>query len=542
MPPRWKSLLTRRPAWSAETAALVASLTFTLLGNGAFWRALTDFHPLRSAADGLLFFSAALLMTGLQWFLLLLVAARRTLKPLLMLLAVTTAAAVYFVATYKVYLSPAMLRNVLETDIREAGELLQPAMLLYVLYAAIAIALITRLRPPGRTWRRALLARGVGLAAALLMTGSGFWLAAADLAPLFRQHKELRFLVTPSNAIFSALSALKGEAATSGATATRQGIALDARRPELARRPRAVVLAVGETVRAANWGLSGYARQTTPELAARRVINFAEVSSCGTDTATSVPCMFSLAGRRHYDEAAIRRQESLLHVLHRTGVDIFWRDNQSGCKGVCVDLPHENLSRAKVPGLCEGGRCFDAILLDNLPEIIDAAPGDILIVLHLLGSHGPAYFQRYPAAFRQWTPTCDTTNLAACTREALVNTYDNSVLYTDHVLAAAIDQLRGVTSHDTALLYVSDHGESLGEKGLYLHGMPWAIAPAEQTQVPLILWFAPGQSFNTTCLAQRAKQPASHDNLFHTLLGLFDVETAAYEPQMDLLAGCVSED
>ncbi|MDR2838412.1 MAG: phosphoethanolamine--lipid A transferase [Azonexus sp.] len=533
----WLAWLDWRPALSTEIAALIASAAFTLLCNGPFWQALAALHPLRSAADWLLPACVALLITGLQWFLLLLVASRWTLKPLLMLLVATTAAAVYFMTTYGVYLSPTMLRNLVETDVREAGELLEPAMLLYAFYAAIAIALIARTQLRARTWRRSLVSRSLCLAAALLMAGAGFWPVAGELTPLLRQNKELRFLVTPANYVLSAIWALKGQTVTPD-DAARERIAPDAQRPESDRKPLAVVLVVGETVRAANWGLNGYRQQTTPQLAAREVINFSDVTSCGTDTAQSVPCLFSLVDRRHYDEKAIRSQESLLHLLQRLGVDIRWRDNQAGCKGVCADLPYENLSHATVPGLCDGGRCFDEILLDGLPQMIEATPGDTLIVLHTLGNHGPAYFQRYPAAFRRWTPSCDTTNLAACSREALVNTYDNAILYTDHVLAAAIDQLAAITTHDTALFYVSDHGESLGEKGLYLHGMPYAIAPAEQTRVPLILWLSPGQQRDAACLAERAAQPASHDNLFHTLLKLFDVETAAYEPELDLLAGC----
>jgi lipid A ethanolaminephosphotransferase len=232
----------------------------------------------------------------------------------------------------------------------------------------------------------------------------------------------------------------------------------------------------------------------------------------------------------------------MLHVLARAGVDVEWRDNQSGCKGVCAGLPFESFADRTTAGLCAGGRCFDEILLEGLAERIARSSGDLLIVLHLLGNHGPAYYQRYPPTFRRFEPTCDTTDVGACERQALINTYDNAILYTDHVLGLTLDILGAVTTHDAALIYVSDHGESLGEHNLYLHGVPHAIAPSEQTHVPLVAWFAAGTApalgLDLDCLRRRATEPASHDDLFHTALGLFDVGTVAYDRAYDLTAGC----
>ena len=219
-------------------------------------------------------------------------------------------------------------------------------------------------------------------------------------------------------------------------------IGLDARAATPAaehRKPRLLVLVVGETARAKNWGLSGYARQTTPELAAMNdVINFSDVTSCGTATEVSVPCMFSPYGRRHYDEDAIRAHKGLLHVLDHAGLSVLWRDNQSGCKGVCTDLPTDRLTYATDRRWCGDSRCFDDILLEGLDQRIDAAKGDMVVVLHQLGNHGPSYFERYTEAYRRFNPTCDTAELGNCPVEAVVNTYDNALLYTDHILADTI--------------------------------------------------------------------------------------------------------
>jgi lipid A ethanolaminephosphotransferase len=178
----------------------------------------------------------------------------------------------------------------------------------------------------------------------------------------------------------------------------------------------------------------------------------------------------------------------------------------------------------------------------GLAEAAKRQRGDQVIVLHMLGNHGPNYFERYPPAFRRHAPTCETSDLGRCSRQQIVNAYDNALLYTDHVLATAIDRLQALSDYDTALLYVSDHGESLGEKGLYLHGMPYAIAPSEQLQVPMVAWFSDdwrrSMGLDAACLQRQAAGEYSHDHLFHTVLGLSDVKTALYDPQRDIFLPC----
>jgi len=264
-----------------------------------------------------------------------------------------------------------------------------------------------------------------------------------------------------------------------------------------------------------------------------------------------VPCMFAPVGRRDYDEARIRGSESLLHLLVHAGATVHWRDNQSGCKGVCAGLPQEDVVSLNPAGLCSDGRCLDEGLLVGLNGRLAAAravtgrPVTQLLVLHQLGSHGPAYFRRYPPAFAHFTPACESDDLQKCTREEIVNAYDNSLRYTDHVLGSLIATLqRNEADVDSALIYVSDHGESLGERNLYLHGLPWFIAPKEQKQVPMVMWLSSGiaraNAIDTACLRRRATEPASHDHLFHTVLGLLDVKTAVYEPAWDLVEVCRS--
>ena len=534
----------RIPA-TVEAVVVAASLFWMLAANAAFFRAALKGRALELPATWGWLAALAVLLTAGHALLLLPVANRWTVKPLVGLAIVATAFATYFMQTYGVYLDPAMLRNVLRTDPAEAGELLGWTLLPHLaVYAGLPLLLLWRVQVLPRPWKRAAGVRAAALGLAFVAVLGAALAVFQPFAAWMRNHKEVRYLATPANLLYSTASVLASDAR--GAAKPRQPIGLDATPgPRMAARtrPLVVVLVVGETARAANWGLNGSPRQTTPELAKLPVLNFPAVTSCGTNTEVSVPCMFAPVGRRSYDEARIRGSESLLHVVARAGVGVHWRDNQSGCKGVCEGLPNDSVSSLNAPGLCNGERCLDEGLLHDLDARLAAAKGTQLWVLHMLGNHGPSYFRRHPPAFTRFQPECREDDLSRCSREEIVNAYDNTLLYTDHVLAALVAQLQARAQDvDVAMLYVSDHGESLGENNLFLHGVPYAIAPEVQTRVPMVLWMSEGAARSTAaepaCLRTRAAQPASHDHLFHTLLGLLDVRTGLYEPAWDLAAGC----
>jgi len=480
-----------------------------------------------------------------------LVAHRWTVKPLLALLTVAAAAGSWFISAYGITLDPSMLRNVLRSDTAEARELLNPRFLLHMaLFAGLPLVALWFVPVARQPWRRALGRRIALLCVALPALLLLIWSVFQPLSSLTRNHREMRYLVTPANLLWSSGAVLVADAR--GATKPREPIGLDAKAgPSWAERtrPLVVLMVVGETARAANWGLSGYARQTTPELAQSGVVNFADVTSCGTNTETSLPCMFAPVGRRNYDEARIRGQQSLLHVVARAGVAVDWRDNQSGCKGVCETLPAQTIDAKSGSALCDGHRCLDEVLTQDLAARLKQAKGTQLWVLHTLGNHGPSYYRRYPDAFARFQPDCRNDDLQKCTSQQVVNAYDNALLYTDHLLASAIRTLKAASAQvDTALLYVSDHGESLGEHGLFLHGLPYAIAPDVQKRVPMVWWHSEGFERATglsegclaPALAQRAREPVAHDHLFHTLLGALDVRTALHEPALDLTQPCRS--
>jgi lipid A ethanolaminephosphotransferase len=568
-----------RPAFTVDLSVmqlvLLAALFWTVAANRGFFAAALQGRTLAEPSAWGWALALFVAVTALHVLLVGLVAQRWTVKPVLAVLTVVAALASYFMGAYGVYMDPSMLRNVLRTHPGEAGELLHGSLALHLLlWAGLPLLLLwrVRIRPAAASTRAAgwlkpaLGAAGwrlglLGLSFAVLV--GAVMAVFQPFASMMRNHKEVRYLITPANVVWSLGAVLAADAR--GAARPRQPIGLDvAPGPTWAarQRPLVLLLVVGETARSASWGLSGYARQTTPELARLQqqdpaaLVNFARATACGTNTEISLPCMFAPIGRRDYDEERIRGQESLLHVAARAGVAVHWRDNQSGCKGVCDGLPHDRVTPALAGSACQGNDCLDEGLIADLDQRLLAlkpaagqTPGTQLWVLHMLGNHGPAYHRRVPAAFVRFEPACQSDDLRLCTQAEIVNAYDNALLYTDYLLAAAITRLRSHAQDvDSALIYVSDHGESLGEHGLFLHGMPYAIAPDVQKQVPWVTWVSPGleraAGLQPGCLAptlaRQATQAVAHDHLFHTVLSLLGLRTALYAPAWDLLAPCRS--
>jgi lipid A ethanolaminephosphotransferase len=534
-----------RPLLQVETLVLLCACFLLLAGNGSFWRAALAGRDW--SQPGNWGFAAAVFcaFTAIYFVFTALLATRLTVKPLLTILVLGTAFASWYMGRYSVYMDRAMLKNVLATDIREAGELLVWGMLPHLLlFGALPAALVWWPRLKRRSLRQALGWRLVWLLAGVAVAALSLLLVFADFGSLMRNQPQMRYLMTPGNIVVSLVSNAWGSSRRANQAKIKVGA--DAKLGPAWKahtKPALFVLVVGETARAQNFSLNGYARKTNPQLAQRDVINFSRATSCGTSTEVSLPCMFSSFGRANYDEDKILSHESVLHVLARAGFNVLWRDNQSGCKGVCDGLPMEQLDKAAVEALCAEGQCLDEILLNGMEGIARDASGNLFVVMHQLGSHGPAYFKRYPAVFKQFSPACENEDLRNCTAAEIVNAYDNSLLYTDFFVSNVIDFLgRAQSKYDTALLYVSDHGESLGESGLYLHGMPYAIAPDVQKQVPFLVWLSAGfrSSFgiDQACLRGRAGEAVSHDNLFHSLLGVLDVQTVDYRRTLDIFAPC----
>lgn len=533
--------MSRPTAISPAVLACATGLWLVAFDNLGFWRALWAARDPSSLRGALAVAGLALVLWSLFALLARLLCWPRVGKIVIAMLLVVAALAAYFIGSYGILIDKGMMRNVLQTDWRESADLLSLPLLLDVAWRGLlpaALVLSVRVVHPG--WRQALagITRSALLFAVLAAASAAVFYA--DYASAARNHRELRHLLTPTN-VFNGLAGLWKEHSRANRRFVRVGE--DARRDpaDPGAKPLLVVLVVGETARAANFSLGGYARATNQALAGKGVVYFGDVSSCGTDTATSLPCMFSDLGAGKFEAAKAGARENVLDILARTGVAVRWLNNNSGCKGVCDRIPLQDLSRSSDPALCAGGECLDGVLLQGLRDGLAAATSDNLLVLHMKGSHGPAYYKRYPPAGRRFEPTCDTNQIQRCGVEALRNTYDNGIAYTSEVLAKQIDLLAAQAGRvDSVLLYVSDHGESLGERNIYLHGLPKMLAPREQTHVPMLAWLSPAAwqrlGVNEAALRQLAVQPLTHDNLAPTLLGLLGVRTSAVRAELDLMA------
>jgi lipid A ethanolaminephosphotransferase len=532
---------------SAAAVAGVASLWMAVAGNAPLWRELQHLGLIQAEGGWLLAVTMGGMVAAALFALLSLLAWRPFLKPAIVFLLFASAIGGYYMWTFRVVIDSTMATNTLQTDWHEVRALLTWRLALVVLLGAVLPSwLVWRSAVHHRPWQQQVLRNAGGVAVGLAAVAGLILVSFQPLASTMRNHKELRYLLNPLNSLWAF-----GQGAFAGQHLQKAmlPVGLDARVADAGGKPRLLIVVLGETGRSGNFGINGYERDTTPELAKAQVASFRDAWSCGTSTAASVPCMFSPLGRNAF-LAREQDTENLMDVLQRAGLAVLWIDNQpGGCKGVCDRVPSVNTSALKDPKLCAAGECRDEILLSGLDERLAALPAEkrqkgVVLVMHQMGSHGPAYSERTPPQFKRFQPECTSSHLPDCQPAQLRNAYDNTIAYTDHVLGATIAWLRTRSDYDTAMLYVSDHGESLGENNLYLHGLPYAIAPDVQKHIPWITWLSPGfeqrSGIAMACLRAKEKERVTHDALFHSVLGLMQVSTQAYHRTLDPYAGCAA--
>lgn len=525
-----------------ELLILILAVYFSLFLNQSLWASLLATQSGSNFDTALFMGAVAVGVTALQFGVLSFLIYRPIAVFTAVVILLTGVAADFFAKQYGVFYDMSMVRNILSTNQAEARELFTPSLLVhFLIYGIPGVLLLVGFRVKPGSLIKGLVFKISMIILALVVALGSFLIVFKNFSAAMRNHTEIRHLVLPMSYLISTPRVLFDSGVEAQKDLTPIGLdAVKEVKPRV--KPTLFVLVVGETVRSANWGLSGYARQTTPHLAKQDVLNFPYAVSCGTNTEVSVPCMFSPWGRRNYDEAKIRSSESLLHVIARVGVPVTWIDNQSGCKGVCTGLEDIDAKTWGSPDICPETGCYDETLLRGLGETIKKVQGDQVVVLHQLGNHGPAYYARYPKTFEQFKPVCASSDLGRCTQEEIFNAYDNAILYTDSILSRAIDLLKTEKNRNVVFIYVSDHGESLGEGGFYLHGLPYPIAPKEQIRPPMLMWvsdqFIKENKYSKECLVRRAKEPAHHDHLFHTVLGFMNIRTSLYDSSMDLLAAC----
>ena len=536
------AFLHKRFSISSGRLITLLSFYFLLLLNISFWRFIFV-HTEPTGLTGYLFMaSIPLLIFTLLYLTFSLLTLPYVGKPLVILLLLISAGVNYLSYQFGVFIDADMVRNTFETNPGEVKDLITLRSLLwFFVLGVIPSILLWKTKITFSPFWKELLTRlkrcGLVLLCLILFTPFVY----KQYASFGRNNNQVRRLVIPLNYIYATFRYFQIEHQNKRPFTKLDEAAEHVPYPD--EEKTVFILILGETARAQNFSLNGYVRETNPLLKKQDIVNFRHVQSAGTATAFSVPAIFSFTPRSRFSPTDAKYTENLLDLLQQTGYEILWKENDNGCKGVCQRVPNVEMD-VKDKRFCDGTYCHDEILLEGLEDYLANFQGNnLFIVLHTIGSHGPTYFRRYPEQFKKFTPTCDTEEIQTCTQEQIVNTYDNTILYTDYIVSSVIDILKKFPAYESGLLYVSDHGESLGENGVYLHGIPYAIAPKEQTSVPMVLWMSEvmkkSDHLDYECLKKKAQTGQfSHDNLSHSILSLMEVDSRVYDPKMDFFDEC----
>ncbi len=524
---------------TTQRLIILTSIFTVLFYNVSFFEHVIEIFPLNAGNIAFLI-SLALLLYALIVVLLGILSSKYILKPIIIVSFISASAIAYFMQSYNIVMDRTMIENILQTNMNESMDLMSVKLLIYLAFLGFLPAFIVYKVPVSyKSFKKETIHRFTLIIIHFLLMVLLLASFYTHYSTFFREHKVLRFYTNPVTAIYSLVAYTHRQFRDTNIPMKKIG--MDAiqiqNKSESDTKRKIVIMVVGEAARADHFSLNGYKRETNPLLKQEEIINFSEMYSCGTTTAISVPCMFSIYDRKSYNSTKGYNTYSVLDVLSQAGVEVLWRENNSDSKGVAVRLPRENYQKSKrLREMCKG-ECRDVVMIDGLDKVIEKNDKDIIIVLHQLGNHGPAYFKRYPEEFKKFTPVCETNQLETCSQEEIANAYDNALLYTDYFLHNVINFLKQYEKDaHTAMVYVSDHGESLGENGFYLHGLPYFIAPDHQKHVGALMWFGKDYPLDKEEIKSRADNEYSHDNLFSTLLGLFNVQTKVYEKEMDILS------
>lgn len=527
----------RRPHIDSVSLSIIVAGYLTAVNNTTFWHRSQELLPtsaLLALVAGIFCLLTALCIT---------ISVKYLTKPLFIFLIMVSATASWFIDQFGTIIDVEMLQSALDTTNAEAGHLISLAFIRHVtVFGILPSLLIIWMKIDHRPFWGKVKQNSMFIFPALILAIALFMMNASTFTSLGREHKEWIATLNPVMPIGNAVKLGVRSGQSQNSVVLKIGLdAKVANNDQTARKPRLLIVVAGETARAESFSLGGYNKDTNPELARQDITYFSNTSSCGTITAVSLPCMFSVYPREDYTHEKGLETENLLDVLNHAGVHVEWWDNNTGHKGVADRVASQALSSSNDPKYCNNDECLDGIFLDRLDAWMNNVKQDTVLVLHQLGSHGPAYYLRYPDAYRRFTPDCRSAEFSKCSREEILNAYNNSIAYTDHVLSALIDKLRArEDSFDSSLIYMSDHGESIGEFGLYLHGAPYFMAPSQQTHVPYVLWLGKDAKtgINQPCLSKTATEEQSHDKLFHTVLGLMQVQTKLYSAPLDTLSAC----
>jgi len=471
-----------------------------------------------------------LILFGLLFIFILLFGVRYLLKPIIILLLLCSSSIFYFRHTYGVAVDEGVILSLfdalIEGNTNEIFDLISVKLLLLIFtlgfIPSIPLFFTTIIYP---SFKKEIITRtGLIISTFLVLIG----LIASnykDVSLTARQNKQLNQSAIPHYSVSSLFSIIKHSFQSKPAFAT-----LD-EKPKIKNSNEQIIgiVVVGETARADHFGINGYTKQTTPLLQKTNIINYTNAYSCGTLTKISVPCMFYLKNYDQFDVNKAKYQANLIDVIDASGADITWIENNSSCKNVC-----DRIKNKTIEIITDQENTYDEMMFKFIDTILKNNRNPrTLIVLHTMGSHGPSYYKRYPIQFEQFKPSCKSNNPQECSKEELINAYDNTIIYTDYFLHQLIERLKK-QNKKSFLLYASDHGESLGEHGLYLHGVPAKIAPKEQIHIPWILWFSEQYKKEKLQLVEPTNK-ITHEYFPHTILDALKIESKYLKKEKSLI-------
>ncbi|MBS9767378.1 MAG: phosphoethanolamine--lipid A transferase EptA [Flavobacteriaceae bacterium] len=492
--------------------ALILGLINTILYHYPFYKFVCNHTDIGSLNGVLLLTSltiVAIFLNALVFYIGL-YALRNLGKYILVLFFNINAVAVYFINTYGVIIDRTMIGNILNTNYEESSAFFSFTLILYVVLLGILPSIFVLKTQIIRTKFKKFLMQSTVV---FVFLGLLAYANAPNWLWIDKNAKPLGALAMPWSYAVNTVRYFHHKNKEN----KKQILLPDAKIKNDEK--SVMVLVIGESARSQNFSLYGYEKNTNPLLSQLNNVVHYKAESCATYTTAGVKCILE-----HKDTGDL--YENLPNYLYRNGVAVYWRTSNWGEPKVSIESYQERQDLRKI---CEQDCEYDGVLLAKLKEqILASNKHKILIVLHTSTSHGPSYYKKYPPRFEVFKPVCKSVELAKCSQEELINAYDNTIVYTDYLLASIIKELASLTEYKTAMLYVSDHGESLGENNLYMHGIPKSLAPKEQYEIPFIIWTS------DTSKKLKSKEMLSQHYVFHTILDFLAIDSPIYNEELSL--------
>jgi lipid A ethanolaminephosphotransferase len=492
---------------------LVMSLLNFLFFHLPFYKFVINNVDYKSGNGILLIFSLMILMLVLNAFVFYLIfsLSQYVGKFLLVLFFIINAIAVYFINTYSVIIDESMIGNVFNTKYEEASSFFSIKLIVYIVLLGIIPSIyIIKAKINTVTWKKFLTTSSLTLLFILMIV----FVNATNVLWIDKNSKTLGGLAMPWSytvniSLFYTHQYQKNQKEILLPNATIKD-----------NQKSVVVLIIGESARSQNFSLYGYQKNTNPLLSKTPNVFHFEANSSATYTTAGVK---SILEYKDTDDL----YEILPNYLYRNNVDVIWRTSNWGEPPVHIKKyqKKEDLKANCKVELCD----YDEILLSGLNEqILASKKNKVLIVLHTSMSHGPTYSKKYPPQFETFKPVCNSVELGKCTQTELINAYDNTIVYTDYILSKVIEDLKQLKEFKSTMIFVSDHGESLGEKNLYMHGLPISIAPKEQYEIPFIVWVSDGSK------QLKPIKIVSQNHVFHSVLNFLGMQSPIYDEEMNI--------